>query len=87
MSDIELKIEVRDEKWKQKAEENVEKWGVQTFLELIAVMTEEMGEVTQAILEAQQEDGDPECIIEELDDMMAVGYQLQQRYEREFEGE
>lgn len=62
--------------WRAKANRNINKWGLQTFKELLLAMQEEMGELTKAYLEREYEDGDLSSIEDELDDLMALGYQL-----------
>lgn len=64
--------------WKDKAEENIGEWGEQNIETLLLAMQEELGELTQAFLEYQHEDGDRERIKEELDDLMPLGIQLEQ---------
>lgn len=64
-------------RWEQQATENVEKWGLQDLESLLLATQEELGELTQAVLEANHEDGDPERIQGELDDLAALMYQLQ----------
>lgn len=72
--------------WRRKARENVEKWGLQSFKELLLAMQEEMGELTKAYLEHDYEDEDFDRIEEELDDLMALGYQLLFKINKEGEG-
>lgn len=60
------------DRWMAKADENIAEWGLQDERTLLLAMQEEMGEVTQAVLEASAEDGDPERIGEELDDLDAL---------------
>jgi len=73
--------------WKKKANENVEKWGVQTLEIMTLAMMEELGELTQAILQYKYLDPfenrnveDDEIkynhIINELDDLAALMYQM-----------
>jgi NTP pyrophosphatase (non-canonical NTP hydrolase) len=62
--------------WLHKADQNVEKWGLQGEETLLLAMQEELGELTQAHLEARKEDGDPERVDEELDDLGALLLQL-----------
>ena len=73
--------------WKEKANKNVEKWGVQTLEVMTLCMMEELGELTQAILQYKYLDPfenknveDDEIkynhIINELDDLAALMYQM-----------
>jgi len=68
--------------WIGKAGQNVEEWGVQDVETLLLAMQEEMGELTQAHLEARNEDGDTEQIAAELDDLAALCIQLRWRLEQ-----
>ena len=63
-------------RWHGKAVENVDEWGLQDEETLLLAMQEELGELTQAFLEARDEDGDPECVDWELDDLGALLFQL-----------
>ncbi|PSQ42914.1 hypothetical protein BRD17_07550 [Halobacteriales archaeon SW_7_68_16] len=72
--------------WRERAAANLDEWGLQPPKDLALAMTEELGELTQALLEARHEDGDPEAIAEELDDLMALGYQFRAAIDREREG-
>ena len=65
--------------WLSRASENVERWGLQDTETLLLAMTEELGEISQAHLEAEHENGDPERVREELADLMALGIQLDRR--------
>jgi NTP pyrophosphatase (non-canonical NTP hydrolase) len=62
--------------WLHKADQNVEKWGLQDEETLLLAMQEELGELTQAHLEARAEDGDPDRVDEEMDDLGALLLQL-----------
>jgi len=62
--------------WLGKADRNVEEWGLQDEETLLLAMQEELGELTQAHLEARAEDGDPDRVDEELDDLGALLLQL-----------
>ncbi|MFC6716252.1 hypothetical protein ACFQGT_07895 [Natrialbaceae archaeon GCM10025810] len=64
-------------RWGEKAQENVEKWGLQDVETLLLAAVEEQGELTQAVLEARDENGDPSRIQDELDDLAALMFQLQ----------
>jgi NTP pyrophosphatase (non-canonical NTP hydrolase) len=68
--------------WLEKAEENIEEWGLQDVETLLMAMQEELGEMTQAHLEAAHEDGDAARIATELDDLAALCIQLRWRLEQ-----
>ena len=68
--------------WIEKAEENVDEWGVQDIETMLLAMQEEQGELAQAHLEAEHEDGDAERIVAELDDLAALCIQLRWRLEQ-----
>lgn len=65
--------------WEDKAEENERRWGSQSMEMLLLATAEEFGELVQAYLEYVYEDGDAATIQDELDDMMALGYQMDWR--------
>ena len=65
------------EKWSDKAKANLEKWGQQDVDTLLLAMQEELGELTQAHLEARAEGGDASRVGEELADLAALCYQLE----------
>lgn len=67
--------------WDRKARENIERWGVQHPETVLAAITEEIGEVSQAYLEATYEGGDPERVHGEVDDLGALLLQLVQAVE------
>lgn len=67
--------------WRDKAEENVNEWGLQDEETLLLAMQEELGEMTRAHLEAVHEDGDPARLAAELDDLGALCMQLRWRLE------
>ncbi|WP_227015548.1 hypothetical protein [Haloarcula sp. JP-L23] len=69
--------------WHHKAAENVQRWGLQDTETLLLAMQEEMGELTQAHLEATHEDGDHERIEAELADLGALLLQLHMRLVRD----
>lgn len=69
--------------WGDKAEENIAKWGVQGLDTLVLAATEELGELSQAYLESEYEDGDSNRIREEIDDLGALLLQLRFAYETE----
>lgn len=68
--------------WTEKAEENVEEWGLQDVETLLLAMQEEQGELAQAHLEETHEDGDAARIADELDDLAALCIQLRWRLEQ-----
>ena len=63
--------------WKEKARENIKKWGLQDEPTLILAMMEELGELSQAYLQFKHESGNKDRIRTELDDLMALGIQLE----------
>lgn len=63
-------------RWTMKAKRNLGKWGEQGTETLLLAMQEELGELSQAHLEAEHESGDPDRTTEELDDLAALCYQL-----------
>lgn len=69
------------DRWMGKASENIDKWGLQKEETLLLAIQEELGELTQAHLEARHEDGDPARVGEELDDLGALLLQLHERTE------
>ena len=71
--------------WKDKAIENEQKWGSQSVELLLLAMGEEFGELIQAYLEYMYEDGDPADIADELDDVVALGYQIDWRLSEGFD--
>ena len=64
------------EHWREKASENVENWGTQHPETLLVAITEEVGELSQAYLEATYEDGEPPDVHAEIDDLVALLIQL-----------
>jgi NTP pyrophosphatase (non-canonical NTP hydrolase) len=62
--------------WRRKAEANVAKWGWQSKHTLLLAATEELGELTQAFLEARHEGGGRMRMQAELDDLGALLVQL-----------
>lgn len=74
------KMEIAD--WRHKAEENVDEWGLQDVETLLLAMQEEMGELAQAHLEAEHENGDRTRIARELADLGALCVQLRWRLEQ-----
>lgn len=69
-------------RWHQQACDNIDAWGQQDLETLLLATQEELGELTQATLEATHEDGDPETVRSELDDLAALVFQLQWALER-----
>lgn len=64
------------DRWIGKAAENIDEWGVQDEETLLLAIQEELGELTQAFLEARAEGGNPRRIDDELDDLGALLIQL-----------
>lgn len=71
--------------WEEKAVANIKKWGMQDKETLVLAMTEELGELAQAVLQYNElpPDADPdtqeqryEHIKAELDDLAPLMYQL-----------
>ena len=72
--------------WKDKAIENVDKWGMQDKETIALAMVEELGELTQAILQYNELGHDiPDTdehelkhqrMLSELDDLAALMYQM-----------
>lgn len=69
--------------WHGKASENTQEWGLQDRETLLFAMQEELGELTQAHLEAEHEGGDRERLSKELDDLGALLLQFHMRLKRE----
>lgn len=67
------------QRWHKKADENTEEWGLQEIETLLLAMQEELGELTQAHLEATHEDGSSRRVSDELDDLGALCVQLDRR--------
>lgn len=65
------------EQWTEQAFANLDEWGLQDRETILLAAQEELGELTQAVLECRYEDGDPERISEELADLGAVLIQLE----------
>lgn len=72
MADSELIHQI----WHAKANENIDEWGIQDPAVILLAMQEELGELTQAYLEATYEDGDQELPREEMHDLGALLFQL-----------
>lgn len=62
--------------WREQASENVENWGTQHPETLLVAITEEVGEISKAYLEATYEGGDPSDVHAEIDDLAALLIQL-----------
>lgn len=71
--------------WYDKALQNVEEWGLQDKETLLLAMQEELSELTQAVLEAREEDGDQDRIDDELDDLGALLFQFHMKWEEQHE--
>lgn len=67
------------DRWPSKAAKNEEVWGDQSVETLLLAMQEELGELTQAHLEARAEGEDPRRVADELDDLAALCIQLNRR--------
>ncbi|WP_018259309.1 nucleoside triphosphate pyrophosphohydrolase family protein [Halomicrobium katesii] len=67
------------DRWIAQADRNIEEWGLQDEVTLLLAIQEELGELTQAHLEARDEDGDPDRVDEELDDLGALLLQFHER--------
>ena len=63
-------------KWEAKAKKNIEKWGAQDMETLLLATMEELGELTQAWLQFKHQDTKFNRVVSELDDVMALGYQM-----------
>jgi len=68
--------------WHHRADQNVDEWGLQDVETILLAMQEEMGELTQAHLEATHEDGDADRVEEEMADLGALLLQLHMRLKR-----
>jgi len=65
--------------WICKSEKNIDKWGLQNLKDLCLATLEELGELTQAVLQFYHE-GQPEYrILEELDDLVPLCFQIFRR--------
>lgn len=69
-------LETWGDRWRKQALANIDEWGVQDRETLLLAAQEELGELTQAVLEATAEDGDPSRVREELDDLGGLLVQL-----------
>ena len=81
VDDIDFDVEAC-EQWIAKADENEAEWGHQRVDTLLLAMLEELGELAQAYLEARSEDGDPERMQDELDDLAALCVQFRRQLRR-----
>jgi len=70
------------DRWMGKASDNIDNWGLQSEETLLLAIQEELGELTQAHLEARDEDGDPARVGDELDDLGALLLQLHESRQR-----
>lgn len=77
VSNDEPKIDKTLKKWRVKACANINKWGLQDSKSLLVDMMEELGELSQAVLEYKAESGDYDCIQDELDDLAPLMIQFQ----------
>ncbi len=63
------------EDWQDKAKQNIAKWGVQDAKTLICLLTEELGELAQAVLRyirltpSYESSNDIQAILNEIDDL------------------
>lgn len=64
------------EVWYERADENLDHWGIQNPAVVLLAMQEELGELTRAYLEATYENGNPADAREELHDLGALLYQF-----------
>lgn len=62
--------------WARLARKNEEEWGVQHPEELLSAISEEVGEIEQAYLEATHEDASQRRVREEIDDLGPLLLQL-----------
>ena len=69
------------DRWIGKAAENIEEWCLQDEETLLLAIQEELGELTQAHLEARAEGADPARVDEELDDLGALLIQFHEARE------
>lgn len=67
--------------WESKAVDNETEWGSQSIEVLLLALGEEYGELIRAYLQYVYEDGDIGDIEAELADMMALGYQIDWRFD------
>lgn len=67
--------------WQGKARENVDEWGLQDRETLLLAMMEELGELTQAVLEHEHESGEYQRLYDETADLAALVIQMQHRLE------
>ena len=62
--------------WREQAVENLQRFGEQSWVVLTLATVEEIGELAQALLHYEYEDGDAERVTAELCDVAALGYQM-----------
>ena len=62
--------------WARLARKNEEEWGVQHPEELLSAISEEVGEIEQAYLEATHEDASQRRVRDEIDDLAPLLLQL-----------
>jgi len=65
----------------RRASQNIGKWGLQDYKDLALQIAEEAGEVAQAVLQHEHEDGQESRIFEETVDLGALCCQMIYRYE------
>jgi len=75
------------DRWIGKASENIDEWGLQDEEKLLLTIQEELGELTQALLEARYEGGDESLIADELDDLGALLLQFHEARLEEVEAD
>ena len=63
-------------RWRQQAQRNLLEWGEQSYPVLALAIVEELGELAQALLEHEYEDGDAERMPDELADLGALAYRV-----------
>lgn len=71
------------ESWVQKANSNIQDWGLQSMDTLLLAMQEELGELTQAYLEYTHENESSDQIPDELDDLAALLIQFRRSLHEE----
>lgn len=60
--------------WRRQARDNIREYGDQSVPVLTLATVEEAGELAQALLHHEYENGDPERVTDELRDLAALGY-------------
>lgn len=71
--------------WQEKNQENIEKWGWQDAEVLLLSMQEELGELTQSVLEYRYEDGGYQEMYDELADLAALMFAMHHTIEQGIE--